>query len=284
MGNNFGRTVAAMASFGVSELVRSRVEMEDMQREMHQARLEHEAALSKLQMVQTYKEKYDKLLSDIDAASSPDAAEKLSKRLTDTACETVNVMQLRVPPPIKNVAVFGITSAGKSTLLNAIFGLKCEVGDGEVTLIAAPVGVNTDKKFVVSDVYGSNDERLYEALDSLKAIALVTHAIICTHTTFKSNLKIAKILKALPGGKVYFVHTHADSQSVIDKVKASEEAFCNQHGIIGPFYTTKSVPDSFSELRRRLMLDLEVNEADMANVKDLDPSLAHLLPGAHQQN
>jgi GTP-binding protein EngB required for normal cell division len=94
-----------------------------------------------------------------------------------------------------NVALFGITSTGKSTMLNALFGEKvAKTGIGETTIKMASYKT---KDFILWDIPGKNDEVSYMSMQYISFFkGLIRRLILVTHT-LKENSSMMKLLDAI---------------------------------------------------------------------------------------
>ena len=95
----------------------------------------------------------------------------------------------------KNIGLFGQTSTGKSTMLNAL--LKKEVaatGPGETTQEITPYN---HEKFTLWDVPGRNDEVSYFSMEYISFFKGLTHRLILIQSTVKENSSMMKLLDAI---------------------------------------------------------------------------------------
>ncbi|CAF1586605.1 unnamed protein product [Adineta steineri] len=94
-----------------------------------------------------------------------------------------------------NIALFGRTSCGKSTMLNKLHGKEvAETGKGETTLKIQSYQA-TD--FVLWDIPGKNDEVSYLSLQYISFFKGLTHRIILVTDTLKENSSMMKLLDAI---------------------------------------------------------------------------------------
>ena len=94
-----------------------------------------------------------------------------------------------------NIGVFGLTSRGKSTLVNSLLNKTvAEVGAGETTKeIKAYPGLG----YTIWDVPGQNDMVTYEQDDYMSLIKGLTHRLILIQSTVKENVKLMRLLDDL---------------------------------------------------------------------------------------
>ncbi|CAF3432482.1 unnamed protein product [Rotaria socialis] len=95
----------------------------------------------------------------------------------------------------KNVAFFGVTATGKSTLLNALYGTKvAETGIGETTI---QVTSYRTEHIVFWDVPGNNDEVSYMSMQYISFFKGLTRRIILVTHTLKENSGMMKFMDAI---------------------------------------------------------------------------------------
>ncbi|CAF2874567.1 unnamed protein product [Rotaria sp. Silwood2] len=94
-----------------------------------------------------------------------------------------------------NVALFGLTSTGKSTMLNSLLGeKKAATGVGETTLEVASY---SGRNFVLWDIPGRNDEVSYMSMQYISFFKGLTRRLILVQHTIKENSSIMKLLDAI---------------------------------------------------------------------------------------
>jgi len=121
-----------------------------------------------------------------------------------------------VPKTAKvSVAVMGFTSAGKSSLLNNVFGLKLKVSAIRCTDGAEMVGEKDGIQ--VYDVFGENNEQSYHNMQLLMR-AKTIHTIIVVYTDcIDTSLQMVQLVNALQVNTVYFRNKSEDLDE--DEVK-----------------------------------------------------------------
>ena len=92
----------------------------------------------------------------------------------------------------RNIGLFGLTSTGKSTMLNALLGQKlAETGVGETTTkIKSYPGTN----FNLWDVPGRNDEVSYFSMEYVSFFKGLSRRLVLIHATVKENSSMMKLL------------------------------------------------------------------------------------------
>lgn len=155
-----------------------------------------------LEQLLTSKTEHKKILADdpelattiktIDTNSYEQLAEQ-SKRAADAL-----IRLARQTKPISldgnQFALFGSTSTGKSTMVNAFIGVdKAEVGVGETTTIPAPY---SGPNFVVWDMPGRNDEVSYMTMQYVALLKGLKQRVILVKSTLKENSHLMRFLDA----------------------------------------------------------------------------------------
>lgn len=228
------RAILGVFTLGVSELVMMPTTLGNEQRAK-------EAAL--------YKARVDELSNKMKAGKID--VMSFRKEVNKISCERVEELAQTVPKHPGTIAVFGRTSAGKSTLLNSMFGLDLPTGHGDTTKDVRVVGVCGD--YQVVDVYGSNDSRMYEEEFSLRGIAMIDIGLICSDTDPSGVLFVTNLLKSGKVKKCFYVHTKSGDMSEIKpRTLADEKDFCTAKKLHGPYYTEVSRPETI----RALMKDI----------------------------
>lgn len=99
-------------------------------------------------------------------------------------------------------AMLGQTSAGKSSIINAVYGLNERV---DYVVCTVDIKLVVDRPdFQLCDVYGSNDEQSYQNTKQLLAIKKL-HKVCCVYIgAVESCLRLARLLKALKVPAVFF--------------------------------------------------------------------------------
>ena len=96
--------------------------------------------------------------------------------------------------PEKSVAVMGKCCAGKTTLINKLFGLNLKASPLRNTDDFTKV---TSTPLDVYDVFGANDRETYVHMETLVAVKAV-HIVACLYTDcVESVVDLAKLLQAL---------------------------------------------------------------------------------------
>jgi predicted GTPase len=92
----------------------------------------------------------------------------------------------------KNIGMFGMTSTGKSTMVNSLLGKKvADTGVGETTKEITPY---QGKGYTVWDAPGRNDELTYSNKKYISFIKGLTRRLILIQCTIKENLDLMHLL------------------------------------------------------------------------------------------
>ena len=126
-----------------------------------------------------------------------DSFEELAKQDNEAKKVLIELAQQTAPAKLEgvNVALFGQTSTGKSTMLNALLGQNlAETGVGETTMkIKAYPGTG----YTLWDVPGRNDEVSYLSMEYVSFFKGVTRRLILITATVKENSSMMKLLDEL---------------------------------------------------------------------------------------
>jgi GTP-binding protein EngB required for normal cell division len=89
-----------------------------------------------------------------------------------------------------NIALFGLTSTGKSTMLNSLLGKKF----GETTTEITPYA---EESFTLWDIPGRNDELSYFSMEYISFFKGLSRRIILIQAIIKENSSMMKLLDEL---------------------------------------------------------------------------------------
>ncbi|CAF4924660.1 unnamed protein product [Rotaria sp. Silwood1] len=91
-----------------------------------------------------------------------------------------------------HIGVFGLTSTGKSTLLNSLLGeKKAETGAGETT---KQITQYSSTQFTLWDAPGRNDETVYMTMEYISFFKGLTRRLILIQSSVKENSSMMKLL------------------------------------------------------------------------------------------
>ncbi|CAF2808446.1 unnamed protein product [Rotaria sp. Silwood2] len=109
----------------------------------------------------------------------------------------IELARLTQPMPMEgcNIGLFGLTSTGKSTMLNAIIGQKlAETGVGETT---RNIVSYQSPNFTLWDVPGRNDEMTYMTMEYISFFKGLSKRLILIEATVKENSSMMKLFDEL---------------------------------------------------------------------------------------
>jgi small GTP-binding protein len=156
-----------------------------------------------LENVKKYEEENAELLARFQSlkdemkAKKIDSFEALAEQDKKVAKLLIELARLTQPIILEgnNIGVFGLTSTGKSTLLNAILGMNvAETGAGETTKEITPY---PGTQFTLWDVPGRNDEIIYISMEYISFFKGLTRRLILIQSTVKENSSMMKLLDEL---------------------------------------------------------------------------------------
>ena len=159
-----------------------------------------------------------------------------------------------------NSLVMGDVSVGKSSLLNALFGLHLAVGVGHTTNDVSPV--HQDGRGIIWDSAGVNrDLSLYD-VNSLNFIYGVQLVAILYSTSLCTVATTVAIVNKIKGASSFVcVRTQCDRHSARDALSLDQEMerdrqFLEEMGIVGVrlFKTAAEGPNRFDADRLRAVL------------------------------
>jgi len=165
-------------------------------------------------------ERYAKLNEEMKRKKI-DSFEALAEYDKEAMKVLIELARLTEPIPLEgiNIGLFGSTSTGKSTMLNALLGQKvAETGVGETTTKITPY---SGTKFTFWDVPGRNDEVSYLSMEYISFFKGLTQRLILIQATVKENSSMMKLLDEI--GLQYDIVFNK-----FDKVEQEEQAEVQQ--------------------------------------------------------
>ncbi|CAF4560103.1 unnamed protein product [Rotaria sp. Silwood2] len=127
----------------------------------------------------------DKKIDSFESLAQQD--ERAKKALIELAQKTEPMKMVGI-----NIGLFGITSTGKSTMLNSLLGKKiAETGVGETTTKITPY---QGMQYTLWDVPGRNDEINYLSMEYISFFKGLTRRLILIQATIKENSSMMKLL------------------------------------------------------------------------------------------
>ncbi|CAF3510592.1 unnamed protein product [Rotaria sp. Silwood2] len=183
----------------------------ELQKQLEDYQREHEQQLK--EMTKLLAELKEKKLNSFEAIEAHD--KKAKEALIQLAKQAKPIGMEG-----NNIALFGLTSTGKSTMLNSLLGeKKAATGVGETTVEVASY---PGRDFILWDIPGRNDELSYMSLQYISFFKGLTRRLILIQHTVKENSSIMKLLDAIEIEYDIVVNK-------MDRVEEEERAeFCDQ--------------------------------------------------------
>jgi GTP-binding protein EngB required for normal cell division len=138
-------------------------------------------------------ESFTKLNADMKKKKI-DSFEMLAEQDKEAKQVLIELARRTEPMPMegKNIGLFGLTSTGKSTLLNKLLGAdKAKTGHGETTLAIEPY---TAPQYTLWDVPGRNDEIAYFNMEYIAFFKGLSRRFVLIQATVKENSSMMKLL------------------------------------------------------------------------------------------
>lgn len=134
-----------------------------------------------------------KRIADQEIESFEDL-QKFDKKAAD-ALINLAVRTEALPLDGRNFGFFGLTSTGKSTIINTLIGQKlADVGAGETTMKIQPYVGNGYRLF---DIPGRNDEMSYFSMEYISFWKALTARLVVITATVKEMTKVLRLLDAI---------------------------------------------------------------------------------------
>jgi energy-coupling factor transporter ATP-binding protein EcfA2 len=204
---------------------------------------------------QQLQKKLDEINTELSTIKDPKLASQAMGNAVRYVCDEIRKTPLPKQKE-KSLVVIGPTSAGKSTLLNAMFGLdllasarRCTKGVNKVTTVQG---------LEIYDVFGTNPKQLYVQWDAVKAIATKHIALVCFSDALDNAIDAIEL--AVAGGlTVFVVRTKIDAMltgpgETQAGIFAAEEAQAKQLG--ARYYAAVSAlsdPTSLIDLKMKIL-------------------------------
>ncbi|CAF4900700.1 unnamed protein product [Rotaria sp. Silwood1] len=147
-----------------------------------------------------YRQQHAELLERFDSLSKKLQREKIESfedlEKQDKEAKKVLITLAQQTKPVQmigiNIGLFGLTSTGKSTMLNALLGQKvADTGVGETT---TKITSYNGTKFILWDVPGRNDEVSYLSMEYISFFKGLSRRLILIQSTVKENSSMMKLL------------------------------------------------------------------------------------------
>jgi small GTP-binding protein len=215
-------------------------ETAELRKELTKYREEHSQLISRFdELTQQLKKKKIKTFEDL--AEQDQQAKRALVQLAQTT-EPVKMQG-------SNVGFFGLTSTGKSTMLNALLGQKvAETGVGETTTKITPY---KGTRFTLWDVPGRNDEVSYLSMKYISFFKGLSRRLILIQATVRENSSMIKLLDEV--GLRYdivfnkFDKVEEDEQNEIKKQIRSEVEKLGLRGVNKIYFVSAKNPQMFDD-------------------------------------
>ena len=141
-------------------------------------------------------ERYKKLTEEMERKKIT-SFQELAEQDKESMKIFIELARSTPPMPLQgnNIGLFGVTSTGKSTMLNAILGQNvAETGTGETT---KEIQAYPGKGFTLWDVPGRNDEVSYFSMEYVSFFKGLTQRWILIQATVRENSSLMKLLDEL---------------------------------------------------------------------------------------
>jgi GTP-binding protein EngB required for normal cell division len=149
-----------------------------------------------------------------------------------------------------SVCFVGHTNAGKSSLVNALFGTSCAVSPVAETQGADKV--YEDDKIRVFDVFGVNETEMYASTKLLMETKTVHVAVLVYADCIENTKRTTKMLKALGLAVVVVrnkVEIYVDKPADLEKIKTGDSAQATANGASAWTCTSATSKYGLDELR-----------------------------------
>jgi len=178
-------------------------------------------------------------LKEKEAQEAENAKLEQKQRFAEFIARLPEALGLDSPIPSElrgasHVVVLGDVSAGKSSLLNRLFGLSLAVGVGHTTGVAAPVF--TDGVTVVWDAAGANQDFEFLRPENLALLANATQILVLFRDSLSASSHLLLTAHRLKGSAgVTCVRTQCDrfSASSLQQARSLEQEVAEDYATLG---------------------------------------------------
>ena len=200
-------------------------------------------------------ERYEKLAAEMKRKKI-ESFEELAEHDKESMKVFIELARLTPPMPLQgnNIGLFGSTSTGKSTMLNAILGQRlAETGVGETT---TEIKAYPGNGFTLWDVPGRNDEVSYLSMEYISFFKGLTRRLILITATVKENSSMMKLLDELDLGYdiVFnkFDKVDPEEQPQVEKQIQIEITQVNLRKVDNLFFVSAKNPKMFQDWQRMI--------------------------------
>ena len=198
-------------------------------------------------------ERYAKLAEEMKRKKI-ESFEELAEQDKESMKIFIELARLTPAMPLqgKNIGLFGVTSTGKSTMLNALLGQRlAETGVGETT---TEIKAYPGNGFTLWDVPGRNDEVSYFSMEYVSFFKSLTRRLILITATVKENSSMMKLLDELDleYDIVFnkFDKVDAEEQPLVVKQIQTEITRANLRKVNNLFFVSAKNPKMFQDWER----------------------------------
>jgi len=184
-----------------------------------------------------------------------------NKEVQENRSEFLTCVQnlAKVKTPNWSIGLVGRTSAGKSSLLNRMFGTTCKVGATRCTTGVEEVWrcahPDIHKGISVWDVFGFNDEEAYESIETIKKFVSL-HAVLLLYRDDIQSCKNTIELFRAADVKVIVVRSQIDTltREELQEIEQVEAPIAKEYGACHWTKTTTKSGTSADELKEYILL------------------------------
>jgi len=209
------------------------------------------------EQVSNYRDRHAELLQNFEKLNAElkkkkiDSFEALAEQDKESMKILIELARLTQPMPMQgnNIGLFGLTSTGKSTMLNSLFGQKeAETGVGETTTEITPY---QGSKYTLWDVPGRNDEVAYLNMEYIAFFKGLSRRLILIQATVKENSSMMKLLDEI--GLHYaivvnkFDSVNEEEQTTVRQQIKNEVDKVGLKGVDHVFFVSAKKPKMFSD-------------------------------------
>ena len=193
-------------------------------------------------------------------ASDPAAYEKNEPVFFSKLMDNIRSLE-KVPTPKPKVAFVGMTNAGKSSMINALFNVKCKVSAVECTM--GVTTVVTTESYDVVDVYGYNDKRPYYTKEQIDKFLALTAAVLLYTGSIQACERAIELFRSARVA-VIVVRSQVDKESAedLEEIKAVESKLAGEYGATAWVAASIKQPETLQKLL--YLIDVVTNGKEAA--------------------